>query len=124
MEVKKVNINDIEDLILNKHEIETYLINSKKIEDKISLDEFISDYAGIDFILAENENNLIPFGIAKYNNIIYIFIINDNDKDIKLIMNKLTEINYDLNNLIEIGPEDLTKYPINSYIIVNGKYYK
>ncbi len=124
MEVRKVNINDIEELILSKHDIETYLLSKNIIDHKITIDEFINEYAMIKYIYAESENNLIPFGLAKYANIVYIFIVNDNKKDIDLISEKLKSINYDINNVIEVGYEDIINHSNESYLIFNGKYYK
>lgn len=123
MEVKVVNINDIEELVLTKHDIELYLKDKNIINDKISINKFITDYAMIKYIYAESEDNLIPFGFAKYDNA-YIFIINDNEKDIKLITNKLKSINYDINNVIKVGYDDILNHPNDSYLIFDGEYYK
>ena len=124
MEIKNVNINDIEELVLTKHEIETYLIDKGIINEKISIDKFINDYAMIKYIYAESEDNLIPFGLAKYANIIYIFNVNNNENDIKSVNNKLKSINYDINNVIEVGYDDIANHPDEPYLVFNGTFYK
>lgn len=123
MDTQIVNINDIEDLILTKHEIELKLIEDGVIEEKMQIVDFINKYALTNYVYMFNDI-LIPFRIYKSDKI-YVFIVNDNEEEINLLMNKLKAIKFDMNNTIELSKNDMLDDSIaNSVIIYKNKYYK
>lgn len=124
MDIKIVNINDIEDLILAKNEIETELIEKKIIEEKMSIIDFINKYAITDYVYMINEK-LIPFKLLSLNKT-YLFIADNNKDNLDLLLKKLKLMKYDINNKVEVNISDMLK-DIDSYdslIIYDKKYYK
>lgn len=124
--MKIVNVNDIEDLIINKYFIEQKLLEDGVIEEKHTLKEFISKYARVDYIYKFKNIN-IPFGINEINNEKYLFVINNDKNLIDILMKKLKSIKYDLNNLTRVSYESLMKSEnLNEedFIIKDAEYYK
>lgn len=124
--MKIVNVNDIEDLIVNKYFIEQKLLENGVIEEKHTLKEFISKYARVDYIYKFKNIN-IPFGINEINNEKYLFVINNDKNLIDILMKKLKSIKYDLNNLRRVNYESLMKSEnLNEedFIIKDAEYYK
>ena len=124
--MKIVNVNDIEDLIVNKYFIEQKLLENGIIEEKHTLREFISKYARVDYIYKFKNIN-IPFGINEINNEKYLFVINNDKNLIDILMKKLKSIKYDLNNLTRVNYESLMKSEnLNEedFIIKDAEYYK
>ncbi len=124
--MKIVNINDIEDLIINKYFIEQKLLEDNKIESKMSIDEFINTYAKIDLIY-KLQNFNIPFGFRKINGEDYLFVITDDNNILDIIKNKLKLLKYNLDNLQKVNYEDLLKNEHlrdEEYIIKDSDYYK
>ena len=124
--MKIVNINDIEDLIINKYFIEQKLLENNKIESKMSIDEFINTYAKIDLIYKLQDFN-IPFGFRKINGEDYLFVITDDNNILDIIKNKLKLLKYNLDNLQKVNYVDLLKNEHlrdEEYIIKDSDYYK
>ena len=124
--MKIVNINDIEDLIINKYFIEQKLLEDNKIESKMSIDEFINTYAKIDLIYKLQDFN-IPFGFRQINGEDYLFVITDDNNMLDIIKNKLKLLKYNLDNLQKVNYEDLLKNEHlrdEEYIIKDSDYYK
>ena len=124
--MKIVNINDIEDLIINKYFIEQKLLEDNKIESKMSIDEFINTYAKIDLIYKLQDFN-IPFGFRKINGEDYLFVITDDNNILDIIKNKLKLLKYNLDNLQKVNYVDLLKNEHlrdEEYIIKDSDYYK
>lgn len=124
--MKVVNVNDIEDLIINKYFIEQKLLEDGVIEEKYTLKEFILKYAKVDYIYKFKNIN-IPFGINEINNETYLFVINNDKNLIDILMKKLKSIKYDLNNLSRVSYESLMKnehLEEEDFIIKDAEYYK
>lgn len=124
MDLRIININDIEELILAKYSIDKYLIENNIIESKTELNDFITNYAMTDYVYMINDK-LIPFKLLSYD-VNYLFITSDDKDDLKLLLEKLKSMKFDMNNKVEITTSDILK-DIDSYdslIIYNKKYYK
>ena len=121
-DIKIVNINDIEDLILAKHEIDLLRIDHKEINERSKLQEFITKYTLTNYIYLINDKQ-IPFNYVSIYNNDYLFVTEYIDEN-KLLINKLKQIRYDLNNLTKLTQMDLINIEtLNNVIIYNGQYY-
>ena len=82
--VKYVDINDIEDVVLTKHEIDIKLIEMKEQESKMKLEEFYMRYCNLDTVLMTDTYKQIPFSISFVYDMIYVFVskMTDEDKDL------------------------------------------
>jgi hypothetical protein len=124
--MKVINVNDIEDLIINKYFIEQKLLEDGIIEQKHTLQEFISKYAKVDLIYKFKSIN-IPFGINEINNEKYLFVVTDDKNLLDILMRKLKLIKYDLNNLTRVDYMSLMKnenLKEEDFIIKDAEYYK
>lgn len=118
-----VNINDIEDLIIAKYEIDTILNEQGKLEGRSNLQEFINKFANPQYIYLI-DNLQIPFNYFKIENKDYLFVTNTDESEINIIKAKLKVLKYDLNNLVLLSKNKLSKMiDINNVIIYDQKYY-
>lgn len=118
-----VNINDIEDLIIAKYEIDTILNEQGKLEGRSNLQEFINKFANLQYIYLI-DNLRIPFNYFKIENKDYLFVTNSDESEINIIKAKLKVLKYDLNNLVLLSKNKLSKMiDINNVIIYDQKYY-
>ena len=118
-----VNINDIEDLIIAKYEIDTILNEQGKLEGRSNLQEFINEFATPQYIYLIN-NLQIPFNYFKFENKDYLFVTNSDESEINIIKAKLKVLKYNLNNLVLLSKNDLSKMiDMNNVIIYDQKYY-
>ncbi len=118
-----VNINDIEDLIIAKYEIDTILNEQGKLEGRSNLQEFINKFANPQYIYLI-DNLQIPFNYFKIENKDYLFVTNSDESEINIIKAKLKVLKYDLNNLVLLSKNKLSKMiDINNVIIYDQKYY-
>ena len=118
-----VNINDIEDLIIAKYEIDTILNEQGKLEGRSNLQEFINEFATPQYIYLIN-NLQIPFNYFKFDNKDYLFVTNSDESEINIIKSKLKVLKYNLNNLVLLSKNDLSKMiDMNNVIIYDQKYY-
>lgn len=118
-----VNINDIEDLIIAKYEIDTILNKQGKLEGRSNLQEFINKFANPQYIYLI-DNLQIPFNYFKIENKDYLFVTNSDESEINIIKAKLKVLKYDLNNLVLLSKNKLSKMiDINNVIIYDQKYY-
>ena len=118
-----VNINDIEDLIIAKYEIDTILNEQGKLEGRSNLQEFINEFATPQYIYLIN-NLQIPFSYFKFENKDYLFVTNSDESEINIIKSKLKVLKYNLNNLVLLSKNDLSKMiDMNNVIIYDQKYY-
>ena len=118
-----VNINDIEDLIIAKYEIDTILNEQGKLEGRSNLQEFINEFATPQYIYLIN-NLQIPFNYFKFENKDYLFVTNSDESEINIIKSKLKVLKYNLNNLVLLSKNKLSKMiDINNVIIYDQKYY-
>lgn len=118
-----VNINDIEDLIIAKYEIDTILNEQGKLEGRSNLQEFINEFANPQYIYLI-DNLQIPFNYFKIENKDYLFVTNSDESEINIIKAKLKVLKYDLNNLVLLSKNKLSKMiDINNVIIYDQKYY-
>ncbi len=118
-----VNINDIEDLIIAKYEIDTILNEQGKLEGRSNLQEFINEFATPQYIYLIN-NLQIPFNYFKFENKDYLFVTNSDESEINIIKSKLKVLKYDLNNLVLLSKNKLSKMiDVNNVIIYDQKYY-
>lgn len=118
-----VNINDIEDLIIAKYEIDTILNEQGKLEGRSNLQEFINEFANLQYIYLI-DNLKIPFNYFKIENKDYLFVTNSDESEINIIKAKLKVLKYDLNNLVLLSKNKLSKMiDINNVIIYDQKYY-
>ena len=118
-----VNINDIEDLIIAKYEIDTILNEQGKREGRSNLQEFINEFATPQYIYLIN-NLQIPFNYFKFENKDYLFVTNSDESEINILKSKLKVLKYNLNNLVLLSKNDLSKMiDMNNVIIYNQKYY-
>lgn len=118
-----VNINDIEDLIITKYEIDTILNEQGKLEGRSNLQEFINEFATPQYIYLIN-NLQIPFNYFKFENKDYLFVTNSDESEINIIKSKLKVLKYNLNNLVLLSKNDLSKMiDMNNVIIYDQKYY-
>ena len=118
-----VNINDIEDLIIAKYEIDIILNEHGKLEGRSNLQEFINEFATPQYIYLIN-NLQIPFNYFKFENKDYLFVTNSDESEINIIKSKLKVLKYNLNNLVLLSKNDLSKMiDMNNVIIYDQKYY-
>ena len=118
-----VNINDIEDLIIAKYEIDTILNEQGKLEGRSNLQEFINEFANPQYIYLI-DNLQIPFNYFKIENKDYLFVTNSDESEINIIKAKLKVLKYNLNNLVLLSKNKLSKMiDINNVIIYDQKYY-
>lgn len=118
-----VNINDIEDLIIAKYEIDTILNEQGKLEGRSNLQEFINKFANPQYIYLI-DNLQIPFNYFKIENKDYLFVTNSDESEINIIKAKLKVLKYNLNNLVLLSKNKLSKMiDINNVIIYDQKYY-
>lgn len=118
-----VNINDIEDLIIAKYEIDTILNEQGKLEGRSNLQEFINKFANPQYIYLIDDLQ-IPFNYFKIENKDYLFVTNTDESEINIIKAKLKVLKYDLNNLVLLSKNKLSKMiDINNVIIYDQKYY-
>ena len=121
--MKLVNINDIEDLIIAKYEIDTILNEQGKLEGRSNLQEFINEFATPQYIYLIN-NLQIPFNYFKFENKDYLFVTNSDESEINIIKSKLKVLKYNLNNLVLLSKNELSKMiDMNNVIIYDQKYY-
>lgn len=124
--MKIVNINDIEDLILAKHEIDLMLIEDKIIEKRTTINEFLEKYAMPINIYMFNGRS-IPFQLYEIHNNKYLFVTSYNKEELLVLENKIKQLKYNLNNLIQISSDEMNKIQdINeeNFIIKDNKYYR
>ena len=124
--MKIISINDIEDLILTKHEIDLMLIDDKVIDKRTEINDFINTYAMPKDIYMYNGTS-IPFKLFELHNNKYLFVTNYNKEELLVLENKLKQLKYDMNNLIELSYEEMLQIQdINNenFLIINNKYYK
>ena len=118
-----VNINDIEDLIIAKYEIDTILNEQGKLEGRSNLQEFINKFANPQYIYLIDDLQ-IPFNYFKIENKDYLFVTNSDESEINIIKAKLKVLKYNLNNLVLLSKNDLSKMiDMNNVIIYDQKYY-
>ena len=118
-----VNINDIEDLIIAKYDIDTILNEQGKLEGRSNLQEFINKFATPQYIYLIN-NLQIPFSYFKFENKDYLFVTNSDESEINIIKSKLKVLKYNLNNIVLLSKNDLSKMiDMNNVIIYDQKYY-
>ena len=118
-----VNINDIEDLIIAKYEIDTILNEQGKLEGRSNLQEFINKFANPQYIYLIDDLQ-IPFNYFKIENKDYLFVTNSDESEINIIKAKLKVLKYNLNNLVLLSKNKLSKMiDINNVIIYGQKYY-
>lgn len=121
-DVKIVNINDIEDLILAKHEIDLLRIDHKEISERSVLQDFVTTYALTNYIYLINDKQ-IPFNYVSIYDNDYLFVTEYIEEN-KLLINKLKQLRYDLNNLTKLTQMELINIEtLNNIIIYNGQYY-
>ena len=121
--MRMVDINDIEDLIIAKYEIDTILNEQGKLEGRSNLQEFINEFATPQYIYLIN-NLQIPFNYFKFENKDYLFVTNSDESEINIIKSKLKVLKYNLNNLVLLSKNDLSKMiDMNNVIIYDQKYY-
>ena len=126
LNMKIVNINDIEDLILTKHEIDLMLIEDKVIEKRTGINEFLEKYAMPTNIYMYNGIS-IPFKLYTLHNNKYLFVVNYNEDEINVLENKIKQIKYDMNNLVRLTNEEINQmqdYENENFIIIDNHYYK
>lgn len=124
--MKIVNINDIEDLILTKHEIDLMLIEDKVIEERTTINGFLETYAMPKNIYMYNGIS-IPFKLYILHDKKYLFVTNYNKQENEVLENKLKQIKYDMNNLVQLTNDKIQKmedYSNENFIIINNHYYK
>lgn len=124
--MKYVNINDIEDLIINKYFIEQKLLEKDIISEKHSIKEFIDKYGAINYIYKYKDLQ-IPFGITNIDNETYIFTISNDKTELSILDKKLKSIKYDINNLTRVNYNDLMQdehLKEEDFIIKDTDYYK
>ena len=118
-----VNINDIEDLIIAKYEIDTILNEQGKLEGRSNLQEFINKFANPQYIYLIDDLQ-IPFNYFKIENKDYLFFFFFDESEINIIKAKLKVLKYNLNNLVLLSKNKLSKMiDINNVIIYDQKYY-
>ena len=118
-----VNINDIEDLIIAKYEIDTILNEQGKLEGRSNLQEFINKFANPQYIYLIDDLQ-IPFNYFKIENKDYLFVTNSDESEINIIKAKLKVLKYNLNNLVLLSKNKLSKMiDMNNVIIYDQKYY-
>ena len=121
-DIKIVNINDIEDLILAKHEIDLLRIDHKEISERSILQDFVTTYALTNYIYLINDKQ-IPFNYVSIYDNDYLFVTEYIEEN-KLLINKLKQLRYDLNNLTKLTQMELINIEtLNNIIIYNGQYY-
>ena len=121
-DIKIVNINDIEDLILAKHEIDLLRIDHKEINERSVLQEFITTYALTNYIYIIDDKQ-IPFNYVSIYDHNYLFVTEYIEEN-QLVINKLKQLKYDLNNLTKLSQMDLINIEsLNNVIIYEGQYY-
>ena len=124
--MKIVNINDIEDLILTKHEIDLMLIEDKVIDERTTINEFLEKYAMPKNIYIYNGIS-IPFKLYILHDKKYLFVTNYNKQENEVLENKLKQIKYDMNNLVQLTNDEIQKmedYSNENFIIIGNHYYK
>lgn len=124
--MKIININDIEDLILAKHEIDLILMEDKIIDKRTEVKEFMEKYAMPTNLYLYNGIS-IPFKLYTLHDKKYLFVTNYNKDEINVLENKIKQIKYDMNNLVELTRDDankITNIENEKIIIINNKYYK
>ena len=124
--MKVVNINDIEDLILAKHEIDLMLIEDKIIEERTTINGFLEKYAMPINIYMFNGHS-IPFQLFEIHNNKYLFVTSYNKEELLVLENKIKQLKYNLNNLVQIKSDEINKIQdINeeNFIIKDNKYYR
>lgn len=118
----KVNINDIEDIVIAKIEIDK---NNPEIEGRSPLNEFINEYCKINWLFMYNDIS-IPFEIKTIFNNQYIFYSCENENTKKLFFEFLNKIKNNINNLNEISNTTILNSGLKDntiYVIKNNKYY-
>lgn len=125
--IKKINLINIEDIIISKSEIDNYLIESGKLEEKTTLEEFITNYITPNCIYIYSGQDSIPFGIYTYGDTKYITYVSDNEQTKKIsnvLFALLSSIKYDINNLHEINNQYIIEHESIEHIIsYNSKFY-
>ena len=113
---------DIEDLILAKHEIDLLRIDHKEISERSVLQDFVTTYALTNYIYLINDKQ-IPFNYVSIYDNDYLFVTEYIEEN-KLLINKLKQLRYDLNNLTKLTQMELINIEtLNNIIIYNGQYY-
>lgn len=124
--MKIVNINDIEDLILTKHEIDLMLMEDKIIKERTTINGFLETYAMPKNIYMYNGVS-IPFKLYILHDKKYLFVTNYNKQENDVLENKIKQIKYDMNNLVQLTNDEIQKmedYSNENFIIINNHYYK
>ena len=124
--MKIVNINDIEDLILTKHEIDLMLMEDKIIKERTTINGFLETYAMPKNIYMYNGVS-IPFKLYILHDKKYLFVTNYNKQENDVLENKIKQIKYDMNNLVQLTNDEIQKmedYSNENFIIIDNHYYK
>lgn len=117
MNMKIVNITDIEDIVLAKAEIDK---NDPDCNGRSNLNEFMSKYCTLTDVLVI-DNKLLSFKFVELFNNRYLFISDNNY--VSEIIDLLKTANYNFNNLTEIKMTEFIN-DLEKYIIHENKYYK
>jgi len=131
MKVFICNINnlneDIENFVIVKKKIEDYMIEQNIIEKKNNVQDYITKLSLQNniFMMNNKENDLIPFKIFKtnINEICIVYCYQGNNEKIEeILLDKLKQIKYDINSLIEVSQIDIIngKLGLDPYFIIDG----
>ena len=119
----KVNINDIEDIIIAKIEIDK---NNPDINERSPLQEFINTYCKVSWIILY-KNFYIPFEIKTIFGNEYIFYSSDSTEEKEVLFNFLNKIKNNISNLNKISNKDLIENGLQEdklYVIINNEYFQ
>lgn len=83
MDIKIVNVADVEDLILAKHDFDVHLLENHKISKKMTLDEFMDQYPmkGFGKYIYKNKMTMIPFNYVTLGESSYLFYVASDNVD-------------------------------------------
>ena len=116
-----INLNDIEQIVLSKFKIEEYLLKEKKIEEKQHINDYITMITKDMWSLDVDNKTIISFYILCTEDEQYVYVITNDESELKLLTIMLGKIDYDLSKLKEFNPAKETQ---KFFFIKNNTYYK
>lgn len=97
---------DVSKLFYVKFEIERVLIEREEIEKPFELNEFVEWLNMPDTIYCTGDA-VIPYSLVDISNGQYLFIVEEDDKNISKLVSALEEIEYKTSNLVAVTNHDL-----------------
>lgn len=122
--MERVNIGDIEQLVLAKVNIEKKLKEEDENYEAMDLGNFVSKYIILDKVLVY-EGEVIPFAIRDIGGTKWLMYTTENAGSLDILEKNLSKISYDMSSLRKIPYSEMVMKldTLKSYYMVGTDFY-